>query len=167
MTRATTIEGNTISQAGTIALRWDLNYFDVDRSQLIAGLSGGTHTDAIRIHLDPDRGRSSRLPGSSSDGFRTGGFRRTFSVADEGQDRQNCAYEHGAARIAAFAEGLNELGLRGLCGQPRDRAEKHAERFLLGTDPAPCWTEPHSNPALPAPALALEEIVSPRRPAFL
>jgi hypothetical protein len=43
----------------------DLNYFDIDTPQLIADLSGGAHSAATRIHLDPDldRARLSRLPG--------------------------------------------------------------------------------------------------------
>ena len=43
----------------------DLNYSKVDMPQLIADLSGGAHSPATCVHLDPDldRAHSSRLPG--------------------------------------------------------------------------------------------------------
>lgn len=43
----------------------DITYADVDMAQLIADLSGGKHTLATRIHMDPDLDRASsmRLPG--------------------------------------------------------------------------------------------------------
>ena len=43
----------------------DLNYADVDMAQLIADLSGGKHSLATRIHMDPDLDSaiSTRIPG--------------------------------------------------------------------------------------------------------
>lgn len=57
------------------------------------------------------------------------------------KDRQGFSYVHDSKRIAAFTEWLHELDQRGLIGQPRDRAETNADRYLVGIDPTHLWLE--------------------------
>lgn len=70
------------------------------------------------------------------------------------KDRHGFSYVREQTRIAAFTKWLDQLGKRGLIGQPRDRAVTNAESYLVSIDPTQHWPGPatpatkiHSNGA--------------------
>lgn len=61
------------------------------------------------------------------------------------KDRQGFSYIHDQIQITAFTKWLDQLGMYGLIGQPRDRAIISADSYLVSIDPPHDWIDPKSS----------------------